>query len=212
MDRRLVDALVNMNEEEAYEIAAKKLDAGEEPLEIIELSREAMTVIGKRFEKGQYFLPELVMAGEMLMQIGAIVKPRLEMRSETGARLLGKVVVGTVEGDIHDIGKNIVTFLLDVNGFEVYDLGVDVPPEVFVERLREVEAEILGLSGFMTTVFDSMKETVEVINAAGLRDQVKIMIGGGMVDENVRKYTDADAYGKDAMTAVSLAKEWLRGD
>jgi 5-methyltetrahydrofolate--homocysteine methyltransferase len=212
MDRRLVDALVNMNEEEAYEIAAKMLDAGEEPLEIIELSREAMTVIGKRFEKGQYFLPELVMAGEMLMQIGAIVKPRLEMRSETGARLLGKVVVGTVEGDIHDIGKNIVTFLLDVNGFEVYDLGVDVPPEVFVERLREVEAEILGLSGFMTTVFDSMKETVEVINAAGLRDQVKIMIGGGMVDENVRKYTDADAYGKDAMTAVSLAKEWLRGD
>jgi 5-methyltetrahydrofolate--homocysteine methyltransferase len=212
MDRRLVDALVNMNEEEAYEIAAKMLDAGEEPLEIIELSREAMTVIGKRFEKGQYFLPELVMAGEMLMQIGAIVKPRLEMRSETGARLLGKVVVGTVKGDIHDIGKNIVTFLLDVNGFEVYDLGVDVPPEVFVERLREVEAEILGLSGFMTTVFDSMKETVEVINAAGLRDQVKIMIGGGMVDENVRKYTDADAYGKDAMTAVSLAKEWLRGD
>ncbi len=212
MDRRFVDALVNMNEEEAYEIAAKMLDAGEEPLEIIELSREAMTVIGKRFEKGDCFLPELIMAGEMLVQIGAIVKPRLEMRSGNGGRRLGKVVVGTVRGDIHDIGKNIVTFLLDVNGFEVYDLGVDVPPEVFVEKLREVEAAILGLSGFMTTVFDSMKETVEVIDAAGLRDQVKIMIGGGMVDENVRKYTDADAYGKDAMAAVSLAKEWSRGD
>jgi methanogenic corrinoid protein MtbC1 len=121
----------------------------------------------------------------------------------------GKVVIGTVEGDIHDIGKNIVTFMLDVNGFEVLDLGVDVPAQKFVEAIRDFQPQVVGLSGFLTLAFEVMKETVEAINTAGLRNEVKIMIGGGQVNEEIRKYAGADAYGKDAMAAVNLAKQWI---
>ncbi|MEM2254860.1 MAG: cobalamin-dependent protein, partial [Candidatus Bathyarchaeia archaeon] len=122
---------------------------------------------------------------------------------------LGKVVIGTVAGDIHDIGLDIVAFMLEINGFEVYNLGVDVPPEKFVEKIKETGAPIVGLSGFLTIAFDSMKQTVEAIKKAGLRDKVKIMIGGGQITEEVRQYVGADAYGKDAMEAVALAKKWM---
>jgi 5-methyltetrahydrofolate--homocysteine methyltransferase len=121
----------------------------------------------------------------------------------------GKVVVGTVAGDIHDIGKNIVTFMLDVNGFDVLDLGVDVSPQKFVEAIQDFQPQIVGLSGFLTLAFDTMKETVDAIQAAGLRDQVKIMVGGGQMDDQVRTHTGADAYGRDAMAAVKLAKDWI---
>jgi 5-methyltetrahydrofolate--homocysteine methyltransferase len=121
----------------------------------------------------------------------------------------GKVLIGTVAGDIHDIGKNIVTFMLDVNGFDVLDLGVDVSPQKFVEAIQDFEPQVIGLSGFLTLAFDAMKETVEAIKAAGLRDGVKIMIGGGQVNEKIQEYTSADAYGKDAMAGVSLAKKWI---
>jgi len=122
---------------------------------------------------------------------------------------LGKVVLGTVSGDIHDIGLNIVDFMLDVNGFEVYNLGVDVPVEAFVNKVKDTGAPILGLSGFLTPAFDAMKQTVEAIEAAGIRDNVKIMIGGGQLDEGIKKYAKADAYGKNAMAAVALAKGWV---
>jgi len=210
MGEKLVDAMVNMKEKEALRITREMLETGEDPLEILELSRKAMAIVGQRFEKGEYFLPELIMASEILRQITDIVKPSLKRAVKVNKRL-GKIVIGTVQGDIHDIGKNIVTFMLRVNGFEVYDLGVDVSPQKFVEKIGEVKPDIVGLSGFMTLVFDSMKETIEAIEAAGLRHKVKIMIGGGPVDDQVRKYTGADAYGKDAMAAVSLAKEWVGG-
>jgi len=116
--------------------------------------------------------------------------------------------LGTVQGDIHDIAKDIVGFMLDLNGFEVTDLGVDVPPAKFVETVQETGAKIVGLSGFLTLAYDPMKETVAAFKEAGL--DVKIMIGGGQVDENIRQYTGADAYGKDAMAAVALAKEWAK--
>jgi len=121
---------------------------------------------------------------------------------------LGKIVFGTVAGDIYDIGEDIVVFMLDVNGFEVHDLGIDMPPQQFVEKIKETGGAIAGLSGFLTLAFDSMKQIVDAIQAAGLRDEVKVMIGGGQITEEVRKYTGADAYGKDAMTGVSLAKKW----
>jgi 5-methyltetrahydrofolate--homocysteine methyltransferase len=121
---------------------------------------------------------------------------------------LGKVVIGTVEGDIHDIAKDIVTFMLDLNGFEVTDLGVDVPPAKFVEAVQETGASVVGLSGFLTLAFDPMKETVAALRDADL--DVKIMIGGGQIDEQIREYTKADAYGHDAMAAVALAKEWTK--
>jgi methanogenic corrinoid protein MtbC1 len=120
-------------------------------------------------------------------------------------------VIGTVAGDLHDIGKNLVTFMLDVNGFEVYDLGVDVQPRIFVEKIRAVRPEIVGLSGFLTSVYQAMKDTVDAIAAAGLRNEVKIMIGGGVMDAEVKKFAGADAYGQDAMAAVNLARQWMGG-
>jgi methanogenic corrinoid protein MtbC1 len=202
----LVSLLADLKEEAVLKLVGEKLGAGEEPLKILEDSRKAMEIVGKRFTDGEYFLPELVYSGELLRQITEMVKPKLSQTTES--KRLGKVVIGTVAGDIHDIGLNIVDFMLDVNGFEVYNLGVDVPAEKFVDKLKETDARILGLSGFLTPAFDAMKVTVQAVEAAGLRDSTKIMIGGGQIDEEVRKYALADAYGKDAMAAVSLAKGW----
>lgn len=209
MSEKLIDAMVTLKEKEALEFAKQLTESGEDPLAILARCKEAMEIVGKRFEEGTYFLPELVMAGEMLKQISWIIKPKLTGEVET--ERLGKVIIGTVEGDIHDIGKDIVVFMLDVNGFEVMDLGIDVPPQKFVDTIKDFQAPVVGLSGFLTLAFDSMKGTVDAIKEADLRDQVKIMIGGGQIDEEVRKYTGADAYGLDAMDAVKLSKQWIGG-
>ena len=206
MAKDLVSALADLKEKEALQIVDDRLKAGEEPLKILEDARKAMEVVGKRFADSEYFIPDLVYSGEILKEITDIVKPKLGKAGE--AKRLGKVVFGTVAGDIHDIGKNIVVFMLDVNGFEVYDLGVDVPAQKFVEKIKESGAPIVGLSGFLALAFDSMKQTIEAIQTAGLRDQVKVMIGGGQISDEVRKYTGADGYGMDAMAGVSLAKKW----
>ena len=206
MAKDLVSTLAALKEKEALKIVEDRLGAGEEPLKILDDARKALEIVGKRFADGEYFIPDLVYSGEILNEIPDMVKPKLSKATEV--KRLGKVVFGTVAGDIHDIGKDIVVFMLDVNGFEVYDLGVDVPAQKFVEKIKESGAPIVGLSGFLALAFDSMKQTVEAIQAAGLRDKVKVMIGGGQISEEVRKYTGADAYGLDAMAGVSLAKKW----
>jgi methanogenic corrinoid protein MtbC1 len=207
MSDELVDAFEKMKEAEALALARKRLDRGEDPLKLLELCRQAMDIVGKRFESGDYFLPELMLAGEMLAQISEIAKPKIVGNVEV--KRVGKVVIGTVEGDIHDIGKNIVTFLLDVNGFEVRDIGIDVPPANFIEAIKDFRPQVVGLSGLLTLAIESMKETVQAIKSAGLRDKVKIMIGGNQMSEKVKEYAEADAYGKDAMAAVTLAKQWV---
>jgi len=207
MSGNLVNLLADLKDKEVLELVKQRLDAGEDPLKILEDSRKGMEIVGQRFADDEYFLPELVFSGDLLTQVTELVKPHLKQAVET--KKLGKVVIGTVAGDIHDIGLNIVGFMLDVNGFEVYNLGVDVPAETFVNKVKETAAPILGLSGFLTPAFDAMKETVEAIEAAGMRDKVKIMIGGGQLDEDIRKYARADAYGKNAMAAVALAKGWV---
>jgi len=206
MAGNLVNALADLKEQEALKIVKDRLGAGEEPLKILDDAKKGMEIVGKRFADSQYFIPDLVYSGEILTEITELVKPKLAKAVET--KRLGKVVFGTVAGDIHDIGKNIVVFMLDVNGFDVYDLGVDVPAKKFVDKIKETGAPIVGLSGFLTLSYDSMKQTVDAVKAAGLRDKVKVMIGGGQITEEIRKYTDADAYGKDAMAGVSLAKKW----
>jgi len=209
MSDNLVDAMVHMREQEALALAQKMLNDGVHPFRVLEQCREAVEMVGKQFELGKYFLPELVMAGEMLKKISSMTEPYLKHDSEDSTARLGKVVLGSVKGDIHDIGKDMVKFLLDVNGFEVHDLGVDVPPDRFVEAIKEVQPRVVGMSALLTTVFESIKNTVAAIKEAGLRDEVKIMIGGGTVTEEVRVYSGADAYGKDAVVAVNLAKEWV---
>jgi 5-methyltetrahydrofolate--homocysteine methyltransferase len=207
MASALVEAMADMREEDALRLAKEMLDRGIDPLAVLNECREAMAVVGQRFQAGECFVPELIFAGEMLRQISDMVKPKLAQM--VGPRKLGRVIIGTVEGDIHDIGKNIVTFMLDVNGFDVRDLGVDVPVAKFIEAIKEFDPQVLGLSGFLTLAYDPMKNTVRALEEAGLRHRVKVMIGGGQVDENIRQYTGADAYGKDAMAAVSLAKAWV---
>jgi 5-methyltetrahydrofolate--homocysteine methyltransferase len=167
-----------------------------------------MATVGKRFAEGVYFLPELIYSGEILTAVKAMVLPKLKKEVKTAKK--GKVIVGTVAGDIHDIGKDIVVFMLDVNGYDVTDLGVDVPVQKFVDAIKETKAPVVALSGFLTLAFDAMKETVDAIKKAGLRDKIKIMIGGGQIDEEIRKYTGADAYGRDAMAAVTIANGWIK--
>ncbi len=209
MSKELVNAIADMKEQEALKLAKEMVEGGKDPVAILDAAREAMTIVGQRYEEETYFLPELMLAGVMLSQIAEMVKPQLTKGPEV--ERLGKVLIGTVEGDIHDIGKDIVVFMLDVNGFDVLDLGVDVPAQRFVEAIQEFEPQVVGLSGFLTLAFDAMKDTVEAIKKAGLREKVKIMIGGGQIDEMIRDHTGADAYGKDAMAGVSLAREWTRG-
>jgi methanogenic corrinoid protein MtbC1 len=207
MSGDFVNLLADLKEDEVIKLTKERIDSGEDPMKILDDSREGMAIVGKRFADGEYFLPELVFSGELLKQVTELVKPHLKQEAET--KRLGKVVIGTVAGDIHDIGLNIVDFMLDVNGFEVTNLGVDVPVEKFVQAVKDTKAPILGLSGFLTPAFDAMKETVEAVEKAGLRKDLKIMIGGGQMDDEVRKYAKADAFGKDAMAAVALAKKWV---
>ena len=208
MSADYVNLLAELKEEELLKLTTERLDSGEEPMNILNDSREAMGIVGKRFADGEYFLPELVFSGELLKLITEMVKPHLKEAS-ADTKKLGKVVIGTVAGDIHDIGLNIVEFMLDVNGFDVTNLGVDVPIEKFVQAMKDTKAPVLGLSGFLTPAFDAMKDTVEAMEKEGLRKDIKIMIGGGQMDDEVKKYAKADAYGKDAMAAVALTKQWL---
>jgi 5-methyltetrahydrofolate--homocysteine methyltransferase len=210
MSKELVDAMVGMKEQDAISIAKDLIDKGTDPLEIFGACREAMDAVGKRFEKGEFFLPELMMAGEMLRQISELIKPLMKEEAKSGGDA-GKVIIATVAGDIHDIGKDIVVLMLDVNGFDVLDLGIDVPADKIVDAIKDFQPSVVGLSGFLTLAFDSMKETVDKIKDAGLKDNIKIMIGGGQIDDEIVKYSGADAFGKDAMEAVKLAQRWVAG-
>ncbi len=211
MKEQLVNAIADMKEDEALKLAQGMLDAGEDPQTVLDAGKEAMSVVGDRYECGDYFLPELIIAGDMLKAIGDMVKPKLRVQATQSAPQ-GKIVLGTVAGDIHDLGKDVVGFMLDVSNFEVHDLGVDVAPEKFVQAIQEVKPEIVGLSGFLTLAFDQMRITIEAIKEAGLRDSVKIMIGGAIMDDSAAQYVGADAYGADATAAVNLAKSWTGGN
>ncbi len=209
-EQQLVDWLADMNEDEALALAKKMLLVqGISPLRVLELCRNAMDIVGKRFEEGEYFLPELVLAGEMLETIGAIAKPLIKHAPGEAPKKLGKVLIGTVHGDLHDIGKNIVAFMLDINGFEVKDIGIDVPVKNFIDEINTWQPDVVGLSGFLTLAFESMKETIAAFDSAGMRGKFKVMIGGGQIDETVRAYTGADAFGVNAVEAVNLCKTWM---
>lgn len=210
IEQQLVDWLADMDEDSALELATRMLlEEGKDPLRVLELCRKAMDIVGQRFEEGEYFLPELVLAGEMLDNIGAIAKPLIKLGDGEESKKLGKVLIGTVHGDLHDIGKNIVTFMLDINGFDVKDIGVDVPVAKFIQEIKDYQPDVVGLSGFLTLAFDSMKETIAAFEKEGMRNNFKIMIGGGQIDEQVRAYTGADSFGVNAVEAVSLCKNWM---
>ena len=202
-----ISEIVELNEHKVSDLVKERLQNNEEPLKIMDDVREAMKIIGDKFSNKEYFLPELIMSGEILTQIFEALGPKLK-EAQKGRKNKGKVLLGTVFGDIHDIGKDVVKFMLDANGFEVLDLGVDVPADKFISSLNEFKPNVLALSGFLTLAYDSMKEIIEKLKTAGLRDGIKIMIGGGTVDERIVEFVGADAYGQSAVDAVNLATKW----
>ena len=198
-----VNALVDLDETTCIDILQKRIAAKEDPMQILEDIRRATDTVGKRFEEGRYFVSDLMMAGEILSQAMALLKP---VFGEHKVESRGTILVGTVEGDVHDIGKNIVSALLEAEGFEVIDIGVDQPPAVFIKAIQEHHPKVVSMSGLLTEAIESMKKTVDAIKAAGLRDQVKIIIGGGRCDEEAKEHTGADDWADDAAVGVRKIK------
>jgi len=205
---KLKKAVVNCDAEEAERVAKEALKAGLDPLEAIEkgLAR-GIRIVGKRFEMKKAFLPELMLAAVTMKAALSVLEPALAKRKKSKNK--GTVLLGTVEGDIHDIGKNIVGAMLRANGFEVHDIGVDVPPEKFVEKVKEVKPDIVGISALLTTTMPKMVEVIEALKKAGLRDKVKVLVGGAPVRKEWAQQIGADAYATDAVEAVRVSKKLL---
>lgn len=205
-----VNAILGLEEEKALKIARERLEAGEDPLKILDDLKVAAEKVGEKYEKGEFFVADLVMAGEIMKEVSELVRPKLKELGKA-REPIGKLVIGTVEGDIHDIGKNIAVTMAEAAGFEVIDLGVDVPPQKFVEVIKQHNPEVVGMSGLLTLAIESMKKTVDAIKEAGLRDKVKIIIGGGRVDEHAKEYSGADAWTNDAATGIRIMLGWVGG-
>ncbi len=201
----LANAIADLKEDEVKKIVQDKIASGTNPMSIVDECRQGMEIVGKRYKDKEYFLGELIMSGEIFKEAMAVVEPKL--KAGQSKKPVAKMVLGTAKGDIHSIGKDIVAMLLNAAGFEIYDVGVDAAPEVFINKLKETGAPILGISGLLTPSFESMKQTVQALEAAGLRKKVKVIIGGGIVTEVVRKYVGADAFTDDAPEGVELCKK-----
>jgi methylmalonyl-CoA mutase cobalamin-binding domain/chain len=208
LSEEFVKAIVDLDESKALELTRKRLEVGEDPLKILDDLTRAANIIGEKYEKGEFFIADLVMAGEILKEVSELVRPKLKELGKV-REPIGKLVIGTVQGDIHDIGKNIVVTMTEAAGFEVIDLGVDVSPEKFVEAIQKYNPDIVGMSGLLTLAIESMKKTVDAIKAAGLRDKVKIIIGGGRVDQYACEYVGADAWTTSAAIGIRIMLKWI---
>lgn len=205
LHEELIKTLVDLDEKSLQNVRSM-VESGESVHAIFDDIRRATDNIGKMFEEGQYFISDLIIAGEILKEILEILKPVISVEE---VKKIGSIAIGTVQGDVHDIGKNIITALLEANGFEVIDLGVDVPPEKFVEAIKKSKPDAVGLSGLLTEAIESMRKTVDAIKDANLRDKVKVIIGGGRVDETAGEYVGADAWTRDAAKGIKLIKEFV---
>ena len=206
---KIVEAIIELDELLALELAEEMIKSGTDPVEILEKCREGMSIVGEKFESGDFFLSEMIMAAEIFNQIMNIVRPHLK---STISESKGKIVIGTVEGDVHDIGKNIAIALLEAEGFEIIDLGVDVPPTTFVEAIKEHEPDIVGMSSLLTVALETTKQTIEAISEAGLRDKVKIIIGGGRIDTHATEYIKPDASTDNAAHGVRMCLGLMKGE
>jgi methanogenic corrinoid protein MtbC1 len=207
--QELTQAIVDLREDDALAMVDSLLAEGADAVGILADCKAAMDVIGERFANGEAFIPELIMAGEIMTGVSTKLKPHLV--GAAPEQKLGVVVIGTVQGDIHDIGKDIVATMLDIAGFDVVDLGVNVPVASFIDTAREKKAQVIAMSCLLTSAIETMKRTVAAAGEAGLRGDVRLMIGGAPITEQVVAYTGADGFGKDAVEAVELAKKWTGG-
>jgi len=199
----LKEALANLEEENTYRLVNEKIGDGSSAGEILRECQTGMKIVGERYNSEEYFVADLMYAGEIMRNVMNTLTPH--MKGSEGVEDAGTVVIGTVKGDIHDLGKDVVIITLQGNGIKVIDLGVDVPAEKFVEAIRKNKPEVVGMSVFLTSCFPSTEKIVKAISDAGLRDKVKIMLGGAPVTEVVAKETGCDYYGKDAAAAAEYA-------
>jgi methylmalonyl-CoA mutase cobalamin-binding domain/chain len=210
LDDQLAQLVANLEEDAVLKLVEKRIKAGDDPLQIIAECNEGMREVGLRYEKGEYFVAGLIMSGEIFREVVERVQPLLEKHAE--GKTSGRILVGTVSGDIHDIGKNMFGMLLVCHGFEVIDLGVDVPPAVFATKVTEAKPDVVGLSGLITASFEMMKETVTTLRREAQQRGLSfpIIIGGGMIDDQIRQYVGADYWMPDAMAGVRLCEELLK--
>lgn len=207
--KSLYDAIVEGDASTTPGLVQQAVDSGLPAYQILnEGMISAMSHVGKMYEEGEYFIPEMLVAARAMQAGLTVLKPHL---TESGVKAIGKVAIGTVKGDLHDIGKNLVAMMLEGAGFEVKDLGVDVPPEKFAEAVSVENVDIVALSALLTTTMSNMKTTIDVIQQAGLRDRVKVMIGGAPVTNEYADKIGADGYAPDASAAVSLAQSLVLG-
>jgi methanogenic corrinoid protein MtbC1 len=209
MARTIAEAFQSLKIREIEGILSERMDEGADPYSLIRECQEEMAKIGKKFESGEYFLAELIISAKMFEKVVELLSPKLKRGGHEEQKPIGKIVLGTPKGDIHDIGKNIFGVLAMAAGFEIIDLGVDVPPEKFVEAVRKEQSRIVGMSGLITMVYPSMKEVVDLLQKDGLRQKVKVIIGGGATGKEARRYVGADAQTLDAAEGVRICKEFI---
>jgi len=198
--------LISFDIENLKRKCKEAIDKGISPIEIINSLSKGMDIVGKKYEEGEFFLSDLIMAGETMKEGMEVIKPYLK---ESEIKKIGKVVIGTVRGDLHDIGKNIVATLLNAAGFDVIDLGIDVPPEKFIEAVKLHKPNILGMSALLTTTMIEMENVIKELEKSGLRKDVKIIVGGAPLNEEFSKKIGADAYAIDAVTGVNICRKWV---
>jgi len=209
MPEEISSLIADLQRDRALEIVKKRLEEGDDPLRLLDECRGGMTIVGDRFQKGDYFLAELMLSAEIFKTAVSTLRPYLARVRPS--KPLGRVILATMQGDIHDLGKNILATLLEASGFEVQDLGVDVPPERLVSNVRDTHPDFVGFSALITTTFDSMKQAVDMLSEAGLRNQIKLMVGGGVTTPMVRDYIGADFQTTDAMEGVEYCLKAIGG-
>jgi methanogenic corrinoid protein MtbC1 len=210
MPSELSTNIVNLKRDQALEMIQKRAASGEDPMTIIDDCRAGMMIVGERYKKGEFFLAELVLSGQIFKQAFEVLQPYL-VQSGPGKEL-GTVVLATLKGDIHDLGKDIVGTMLEARGFKVHNLGVNVPPQTLVDKVKAVRPDFVGLSVLMTTIFDTMKTAADQLITEGLRDSLKILIGGAVVTSELQAYIGADFHTTDAMAGVQYCVDNMKGD
>ncbi|HCX65828.1 MAG TPA: cobalamin-binding protein [Eubacteriaceae bacterium] len=207
MSEALIKAITELNEDKVIKLVKQRFEEGASTQEILALLQKGMDSVGNLYKKSEYFIADLIMAGIIFREVLELEEMQFDM-VDIEKTAAGKVVLGTVKGDLHDIGKDIFADILTSAGFIVYDLGVDVPADLFVEKIQETNAKIVGMSGVLSLAISSMKETVDAIEKAGIRDQVKILAGGNLLTKDVGDYIGADAFTNNATEGLKICKEW----
>ena len=206
---KLTSSLVEGEPDDTVALTGQAIDEGMEPLTIINQGLvPGMDIVGARFQSGEYFLPHLIIAASAMQQAMALLEPELRARQQA-AESRGIVVIGTVKGDIHEIGKTLVGTMMSASGFQVHDLGVDVPTETFVAKVKETNANILGLSALLTTTMTIQRDVIDALEEAGIRSQVRVIVGGAPVSQDWAKTIGADGYAEDAVGAIELGKHLM---